>query len=73
MTGSFDADGYAMLPALAAETLLESAGAALAERAVVGARDLLHEAWCADLARTGGRWNTLALRQLCQRFQPGGS
>ena len=50
MTGSFDADGYAVLPALVSEALLDIAGAALSGRAAVGARDLLHQAWCADLA-----------------------
>ncbi len=51
MTASFDVDGFAVLPMLVPDTLLEVVDAALAERAVVGDRDLLHEAWCVDLAR----------------------
>lgn len=50
MTSTFDADGFTVLPALLPETALRRVDAALAGRSAVGARDLLAEPWCANLA-----------------------
>ena len=51
MTTSFDDDGFALLPALVPDAELASIEAAAAGHAGVGARDLLEQPWCADLAR----------------------
>ena len=50
MTGSFDVDGFAVLPALLSDAELHRIDAELAGRSGVGARDLLDEPWCAELA-----------------------
>ena len=50
MTGSFDADGFAVLPALLSDAELARIAVAMARRSEVGARDLLDEPWCAALA-----------------------
>ena len=51
MTSAFDADGFAVLPALLPEAELRRIDAALAGRSGVGARDLLHAPWCRELAQ----------------------
>ena len=51
MRNSFDADGFAVLPALLSDASLQRIDAALAARSRVGARDWLDEPWCADLAQ----------------------
>ena len=51
MTGAFDADGFAMLPALLTDRELALIDAEMAGRSEVSARDLLDEAWCAALAQ----------------------
>ncbi len=50
MTGSFDDDGFAVLPALLSDAELARIDAAMARRSEVGSRDLLNEPWCAALA-----------------------
>ena len=50
MTGSFDDDGFAVLPALLSDAELSHIDAAMAGRAEVGARDLLDAPWCVALA-----------------------
>jgi ectoine hydroxylase-related dioxygenase (phytanoyl-CoA dioxygenase family) len=50
MTGSFDVDGFAVLPALLSDAELARIDAAMATRSEASARDLLHEPWCAALA-----------------------
>ena len=51
MTGSFDEDGFQVLPTLLSDAELAHVDAAMVGRSEVGARDLLDEAWCAALAR----------------------
>src|SRR6202012_4521228 len=51
MTDSFDEDGFAVLPAMVEDAGLAGIEAAMARHSGVGARDLLDEPWCADLAR----------------------
>ena len=51
MTQSFDADGFALLPALVTEAELASIEAAMTQHDGVGSRDLLDQPWCAGLAR----------------------
>ena len=48
---TFDADGFEVLPALVGDAALEDIAARLAGRAGIGERELLDEAWCAELAR----------------------
>ena len=50
MTGSFDEDGFALLPALLTDRELAPIDAAMAGRAEVGVRGLLDEPWCTALA-----------------------
>ncbi len=50
MTGSFDDDGFAVMPALVSDAELARIAAQLAARSKVGSRDLLEEPWCATLA-----------------------
>ena len=50
MTMSFDEDGFAVLPALLTDAELAGIGAAMTRHRGVGARDLLEESWCVDLA-----------------------
>ena len=52
MMDHFDIRGFAVLPDLVKPCELDALAAALAQRTGVGARDLLQESWCADLART---------------------
>ncbi len=51
MTRAFEDDGFAIVPSLLSDADLADADAALATRGNVGDRDLLHEPWCAALAR----------------------
>lgn len=51
MTGSFDVDGFAVLPALLSDAELARIDVAMATRSEGGARDLLHAPWCVALAR----------------------
>ena len=50
MTGSFDEDGYAVVPTLLSEAELSCVEEAMGTRPEVGSRDLLAEPWCAELA-----------------------
>ena len=50
MTGSFDDDGFAVLPVLLSDAELARIDAAMAGRDGVGTRDLLDASWCAALA-----------------------
>ena len=50
MMGSFDDDGFAVLPALLSDAELARIDAAMAVPVGVGARDLLDAPWCAALA-----------------------
>jgi ectoine hydroxylase-related dioxygenase (phytanoyl-CoA dioxygenase family) len=50
MTGSFDDDGFAVLPALLCETEVARVDVAMARSSEVGSREVLDEAWCAALA-----------------------
>lgn len=47
---AFEADGFALIPALLTGDDLRTVDDALAVRADIGARDLLAEPWCIDLA-----------------------
>ncbi len=51
MTGAFEDDGFAVLPSLLSDAEMASLDIAMAGRSEIGARDLLDEPWCADLAR----------------------
>ena len=50
MTSAFDDDGFAVMPDLLSDAELARIDAALADRPRVGARDLLAEPWCLELA-----------------------
>ena len=50
MTSAFDEDGFAVMPELLSDTELARIDLALAGRSQVGARDLLAEPWCLELA-----------------------
>ncbi len=50
MTGAFDDDGFAVLPALLSDAELARIAVEMARRSEVGSRDLLEEPWCAALA-----------------------
>jgi hypothetical protein len=50
-TGSFDDDGFAVLPRLVDDDALDDIASAMASRPATGARELLSEPWCAALAR----------------------
>ena len=50
MTSAFDNDGFAVMPELLSDAELAHIDTALAGRSQVGARDLLAEPWCFELA-----------------------